>query len=164
VEGLVQATAAKKAKASKSAKTGPASKAVTPPDDAALSAELGKAWSVWTKLVTAVEVEFAPLERLWFPSKTLALGRYCRLMRKDRTFLYLLPEKGKLIVAVVLGERAYGLAMKSTLPAAVKKMLQECKVYPEGRFVRFPVTAADIPAVVQLVELKTMPKLRSERG
>lgn len=158
MEGLVQAKTAKKAKSAKQAKAGPASKAVTPPDDAALSAELGKAWSVWTKLVKAVETEFAPLERLWFPSKTLAFGKYCRLMRKDRTFVYLLPEKGKLMVTVGLGERSYGLAMKSTLPAPVKKMLQESKVYPEGRFVRFPVTAVDIPAVVQLVELKTTPK------
>jgi hypothetical protein len=152
------AAATKKAKASKGAKTGPASKAVTPPSDAELSAELGKAWSVWTKLVTAVEIKYAPLERLWFPSKTLAFGKYCRLMRKDRTFVYLLPEKGKLIVTVGLGERAYGLAMKSTLPAPVKKMLQECKVYPEGRFVRFPVKAADVPTIVKLVELKTTPK------
>jgi hypothetical protein len=152
------AKTAKKAKPAKSGKSGPASKAIAPPDEAELAAFLGKAHSVWTKLATAVETQFAPLERLWFPAKTLAFGKYCRLMRKDRTFLYLVPEKGAVMVTVILGERAFGLAMESTLPAAIKQMLKEAKVYSEGHCIHFPAKAADVPAVLQLVELKTTPK------
>lgn len=152
------AAAAKKAKPAKGGKSGPASKAVTPPSEAVLATFLGKAQSVWTKLTTAVEKEFAPLEQLWFPAKTLSFGKYCRLMRKDRTFLYLVPERGAVMVTVILGERAFGLAMESTLPTPIKQMLKEAKVYSEGHCIRFPVKAADVPVVVQLVQLKMTPK------
>jgi len=154
---------AKKAKAaavkkSPPKKSAPLRKDVKAPSDTELSAVLGKAWTAWTKIVEAVEDRFAPLERVWFPSKTMPFGKYCRLMRGKRTFLYLLPANGELVVTVGLGERAYQLAMESSLPTGIKKMLTECKPYPEGRFIRMPVTARDAGIVVKLVELKTTPK------
>ena len=152
------AKTAKKVKTAKRAKSASVKKTVAAPSDAELKAQLGKAWSAWSKITAAVEARFAPLERVWFPAKTLSFGKFCRLMRKDRTFLYLLADKGEVKVTVVLGERAYGLAMKSTLPAPIKQMLKEAKVYSEGHCIHFPVSAADAPAVVQLVELKTAPK------
>ena len=157
-EGLVPAAAAKKNKVTKNTKAGPASKAVIPPTDVELAAELGKAWPVWTKVIAAVEKKFAPLERVWLPAKSIPFGKYCRLIRKKRTLLYLLPAEGEARVAVVLGERAFELAMASSLPDCIKKMLTESKVYPEGRFIRFSVTSGDVSTVVKLVEMKTTPK------
>lgn len=129
-----------------------------PPTDAELKAVLGKAGTVWSEIVRAVEEKFAPLDKEWKPSK-LAFGRVCLLQHKKRTLLYLIPDKEQFLVAIVLGERAYGLAMASSLPAAIKKMLSEARPYAEGRGIRFPVNSvSDIPVVAKLVEIKTTPK------
>jgi hypothetical protein len=129
-----------------------------PPSGAELKAVLGKAGAVWSGIVRTVEEKFAPLDKVWKPSK-LAFGRVCLLQHKKRTLLYLIPDKGQFAVAVVLGERAYGLAMASSLPAAIKKMLSEARPYAEGRGIRFPVNSlSDIPVVAKLVEIKATPK------
>jgi hypothetical protein len=129
-----------------------------PPTDVELKAVLGKAGTVWSGIVRAVEEKFAPLDKEWKPSK-LAFGRVCLLQHKKRTLLYLIPDKEQFLVAIVLGERAYGLAMASSLPAAIKKMLSEARPYAEGRGIRFPVNSvSDIPVVAKLVEIKTTPK------
>jgi len=83
----------------------------------------------------------------------------CLLQHKKRTLLYLTPEKEKIRVAIVLGERAYGLAMASSLPAAIKKMFSEARAYAEGRGIRFLVSSAgDVPTVKKLTEIKITPK------
>lgn len=120
---------------------------------------LGKAGAVWAGIVHAVEEKFAPLDQVWKPAKTAFDGRMCLLQYKKRTLLYLIPQKGQVLVAVVLGERAYGLAMDSSLPAAIKKMLSEAKPYVEGRGIRFAADSlSDVPVIAKLVELKTAPK------
>jgi hypothetical protein len=155
-----RAVAPKRAKAApaRTAKVAPVRKDVKAPSDAELAEVLGEAWPVWTKLMAAMEQRFAPLERVWFPSKTLFFGKYCRLMRKDRTFLWLLPDRDELKVMIGLGDRAYHLAMESSLPERFKKMFSEAKVYAEGRFGRFAAKTSDVAAIVKSVELKTTPK------
>jgi len=128
------------------------------PADAELKGALGKSAGLWTAIVETIGKGFAPLEQEWRPSK-LDFGRMCLLRHKDRTLLYLLPMAGQLLVGVVLGERAYGLAMASALPAAIKKMLSDAKPYAEGRGIRFTVKSAkDVASVALLVKLKTAPK------
>lgn len=69
------------------------------------------------------------------------------------------PDKEKIWIAIVLGERAYGIAISSSLPTAIKKMFSEAKPYAEGRGIRFPVSSiSDIPVIAKLVEIKTTPK------
>jgi hypothetical protein len=129
-----------------------------PPTDAELRAVLGKAEAVWSAIVRAIEEKFAPLDKEWKPSK-LGFGRVCLLRHKKRTLLYLIPDKGLIVVAVVLGERAYELAMAASLPAAIKKMFSEAKPYAEGRGIRFPVNSlSEVPVIAKLVEIKTTPK------
>jgi len=136
----------------------PAKKVAKPPADAELRAFLGKAGAAWSAIVRAVEEKFAPLDQEWKPSK-LGCGRMCLLRHKKRTLLYLTPDKGQVLVAVVLGERAFELAMSASLPAAIKKMLAEAKPYAEGRGIRFPVDSVrGVPVVAKLVEIKTAPK------
>jgi hypothetical protein len=80
------------------------------------------------------------------------------LQHKKRTLLYLIPQKRKVLVAIVLGARAFGQAKASALPAAIKTLLIEAKPYAEGRGIRFPVSSArDIPAIAKLVEIKIAP-------
>lgn len=89
----------------------------------------------------------------------IASGQVCLLRHKKRTLRYLLPEKASVTVAIVLGERAYGLAMASTLSAAVKTSLSEARPYAEGRGIRVPVKAPrDLATIRKLVAIKLTPK------
>jgi hypothetical protein len=129
-----------------------------PPTDAELRVALGSADVLWSDIVNAVEDLASPLDTEWKPSKT-EFGRICLLQHKKRTLLYLTPEKEKIRVAVVLGERAYGLAMASSLPGAIKKMFSEARAYAEGRGIRFVVSSAsDVSTVKKLTEIKIATK------
>ena len=131
---------------------------VKPPTDAELRAALGPADVLWSGIVHVVEEAASPLVTEWKPSKT-EFGRMCLLQHKKRTLLYLTPEKETVRVAIVLGERAYGLAMASSLPAAIKKMFSEARPYAEGRGIRFAVSSSsDVSTVKKLVGIKTTPK------
>jgi hypothetical protein len=131
---------------------------VQPPNESELKAMLGSAFALWSGIIGVVEKACAPLDQQWKPSKA-AFGRICLHQYRKRTLLYITPDKEKVWVAIVLGERAYALAMASSLPAAIKKMLSEARPYAEGRGIRFPVSSlGDIPAISKLVEIKTTPK------
>jgi hypothetical protein len=131
---------------------------VKSPTDAELKTVLGSADALWSGIVRAVEDTVSPLDTKWKPSKA-GFGRICLLQHKKRTLLYLTPNKQKITVAIVLGERAYGLAVTSSLPAVIKKMISEAKPYAEGRGIRFSVSSpSEIPTIKKLVEIKTTPK------
>ena len=131
---------------------------VKSPTEAELNAVLGSASVLWFGIVHAVEEMFAPLDKQWKPSKA-GFGRMCLLQYKKRTLLYITPDKEKVWIAIVLGERSYGLAMASSLPIAIKRMFSEARPYAEGRGIRFPVSSlSDIPMIAKLVEIKTTPK------
>jgi hypothetical protein len=130
---------------------------VKPPNEAELQAGLGSAFALWCSIIRIVEDAYAPIDRLWKPSKAV-FGRVCLLQRKKRTLLYLTPDKEKVWIAIVLGERAYKLAMASSLPAAIKKMFSEAKPYAEGRGIRFSASSpSDVSTIKKLVEIKTTP-------
>jgi len=131
---------------------------VKPPSEAELKAVLGSAFALWSGIVGVVEEACTPLDQLWKPSKA-EFGRICLLQHKKRTLLYITPDKERVWVAIVLGDRAYDLAMASSLPAAIKKMFTEARPYAEGRGILFPVSSlSDIPVIAKLVEIKTTPK------
>jgi hypothetical protein len=128
------------------------------PNEAELKAVLGSAFSLWSGIISVVEKAGMPPDQLWKPSKA-AFGRICLLQYKKRTLLYITPDRERVWVAIVLGDRAYDLAMASSLPAAIKKMFVEARPYAEGRGIRFTVTKlSDIPTIAKLVEIKTTPK------
>jgi hypothetical protein len=123
-----------------------------------LAATLGQAEVVWHGIVDAIEDRFSPLEFQWRPSHS-DFGRICLLQHKKRTLVYLTPQKQEITVAVILGERAYDIAMASTIPEPIKKMFRDARPYAEGRGIRFPARSMrDIALVAQLVEIKTRPK------
>jgi hypothetical protein len=127
------------------------------PTNKELADFLGPAAAHWADVIRAVEAVIAPMELAWKPSK-MEFGRMALLQHKKRTLLYLIPQKRKVLVAIVLGARAYGQAKSSALPAAIKTLLVEAKPYAEGRGIRFLVgSARDIPAIAKLVEIKIAP-------
>jgi len=83
----------------------------------------------------------------------------CLLRHKKRTLLYMTPDKEKVWIAIILGERAYGLAMTSSLPVTIKRLFSDAKPYAEGRGIRFPVSSlSEVAMITQLVRIKTTPK------
>ena len=69
------------------------------------------------------------------------------------------PDKEKIWIAVVLGERAVAIAAASALPSGIKKLIAEARPYAEGRGIRFPLSSSrDIRVVTELVTIKTTPK------
>lgn len=128
------------------------------PTKAELQAVLGDAGEVWNAIVRAIEEKFSPLEKAWKPSRA-EFGRICLLQHKKRTLLYMTPDKEKIWIAVVLGERAVAIAATSALPGRIKKLIAEARPYAEGRGIRFPVSSSsDIRVVTDLVAIKTTPK------
>ena len=128
-----------------------------PPSDADLERVMGSAWSVWNEIIRHAETSHAPLTKTWKPSKA-EFGRMCLLQHGKRTLAYLTPGKGLIWVAVILGERAFRLAMASSLPDGIKSLLLEAKPYAEGRGIRFSVDSLDdLAAIAKLLELKTTP-------
>jgi hypothetical protein len=131
---------------------------VKSPGDEELKTCLGSAFALWSGIIKALDERHSPLVLEWRPSKA-EFGRICLVQHKKRALLYLTPDKEKVWVAVVLGERAYSIAMASSLPAAIKKMFSEAKPYAEGRGIRFQVSSLkDIPVIAKLMEIKTTPK------
>lgn len=128
------------------------------PSKKELQTELGIAVDLWDQIITALEKEHGLLDKQWKTSKS-SFGRICLLKQKKRTLIYMIPEKEKINIAVVLGERAAGLALDGVLPEEIKTMIREVRPYAEGRGIRFPVSsAADIPTIINLVKYKTTPK------
>jgi hypothetical protein len=130
---------------------------VDPPSKAELESALGAALPLWQALVRLTEATCSPLGQAWQPSKA-AFGRMCLLQCKKRTLLYLTPDQDQVWVAIVLGERAFRLAMASGLPEVIKKLLLAAKPYAEGRGIRFSISSAEeLPIVAKLLEIKTTP-------
>lgn len=126
-----------------------------PPSSAELEGVMGSALSVWNAVIEHAETTYAPLTMTWKPSKT-EFGQICLLKYKKRTLAYLTPGRGLVWIAVILGERAFQLAMASSLPDGIKKMLLEAKPYAEGRGIRFSVNSLnDLASIVKLLEAKT---------
>lgn len=128
---------------------------VEPPGKAELESVLGSALPLWFAIIHMAEATCAPLSKVWKPSKS-EFGRICLLQSKKRTLLYLTPDVDRVWIAIILGERAYQLAMASALPDAVKKLCLDAKPYAEGRGIRFPIgSLTEISTVAKLLEIKT---------
>jgi len=130
-------------------------KGIEAPSKAELEGLLGSAIPLWDGILELARKSHAPLDPVWKPSKT-AFGCMCLLQQKKRTLLYLIPEDGEIRIAIVLGERAFQLAMASSLPEVIKSLLLEAKPYVEGRGIRFPITSREeLPMIAELLRIKT---------
>jgi hypothetical protein len=130
---------------------------VVPPSQTELEATLGSAFPLWKAIIRRMDETCGPLGQVWKPSKA-DFGKMCLLQSRKRTLLYLTPDLDQVWVAIVLGERAFSLAMASSLPEQIKHLLRAAKPYAEGRGIRFSISSAgELPTVARLVEIKTTP-------
>ena len=120
--------------------------------------ELGSSLLFWDHIVASLSETHGSIEEEWKTSKS-DFGWMCLLKHKKRTLVYLTPDKSEIRVAIVLGERAVGLALASRLPAEIKLLIEAARPYAEGRGIRFPVASVeDVATVIDLVAIKTSPK------
>lgn len=131
---------------------------INEPSASQLADRLGKAINIWAKVIDSVSENCGAVVQVW-KSSTIDFGWVCLLKQKKRTLLYMMPEDGVIRVAIVLGERAVGLALASDLNEKIKNLIREARQYAEGRGIRFEVRSADdVSSVVQLIRIKTTPK------
>jgi hypothetical protein len=123
-----------------------------------LASELGAAQDIWNGIIASVVEQVGSIDQEWRSSKA-RFGWICLLKQKKRTLLYLTPEEGLVRVAIVLGERAVGLALASDIPSGIKTLIRDARPYAEGRGIRLPVSSAgDVLVVRALVVIKTTPR------
>ena len=124
----------------------------------AVASELGAAQAAWNVIVATLTGKFGEIDIEWKASKG-SFGWACLLKHKKRTLVYLTPEKEKILVGIVLGERAVTLALASKVPREIKKLISDAPKYAEGRGFRFCVSSeAEASTVTELVVIKCTPQ------
>ena len=124
------------------------------PDDKVLAQALGDTKALWDELIRHIETTYPPVTHRWSASKTSAFG-LLRLIRKERTILYLLPREGHFLTAFVFGEKATAAVRASDVPAAMVTALNDARPYAEGRGVRLETrTRQDVATMKKLAAIK----------
>ena len=124
------------------------------PQDAELSAVLGKTFALWSQLRESVGSKSIPVTPEWgYTSKSTGWG--LRVKLRDRIILYMTPCKGYFLVSFALGEKAVKAVLESDLPAPARSLIENAKKYAEGRGVRLEVRSAkDLRVVQKLADAK----------
>jgi len=125
-----------------------------PPKDAELATALKDSFLFWNELKKLIALRFKPLSIEWgFTSKTTGWGM--RLKNKDRTILYMTPRDGHFLASFALGEKAVKAAHEDDLPVSVLKIIDNAKIFAEGRGVRLEVrNGRDVRNVEKLAAIK----------
>ena len=121
----------------------------TTPNDEDLAVALGPAKRLWDELVRDLTRECG-IDPEWGSSSTKA-GWSLRLKRKERIIVYLIPNRGSVQVALVLGDKAVKAAQQSSLPAHIQKTISDARRYAEGTGVRINVQGREDVAAIRLL-------------
>lgn len=124
------------------------------PSEDEVTAALGSAKVVWDRFIAELAEEEGVDGKEW-SSYSPKAGWSLRLKKKKRTIVWLGPCEGSFRVALILGDKAMKVARECTLPARVKKILEEAPKYAEGTGVRIDVKGMkDIAFLKKLAEIK----------
>jgi len=138
------------------------------PKPGEVNAVLGKTAKLWQQLIGCLSENYAPITEEWNFAGA-RFGWSLRLKHRDRIIFYLIPQAGRFLVGVVLGEKAARAAHERRLSVSVLKLIDAAPRYAEGRGIRFTVTTKkDLAAALELAGLKMgwesfSGKLNSER-
>ena len=137
-----------------------------PPAPAELARRLAGAAPLWKALVAHVAKAYPPVEEVWNFAGA-KFGWSLRLVQKGRVLVYVTPQEGKLLVGLVLGEKAVAAARDAGLAPALLAAIEAAPRYAEGRGLRIPVAEGDdLAGIERLVSLKAAapPRAASPRG
>ena len=124
------------------------------PSAAELAARLGRSAAHWDLLKRTLHERYGPLRDEWsFGGEKY--GWSFRLKEKKRNLIYLIPQDGCFLAALVFGEKAVEVIRHSDVPVEWIRRVEEAKRYAEGRGVRFEIrTGRDLTAVLKLTAIK----------
>lgn len=126
------------------------------PTDDEVRGVLGKAYSVWAELISAVSDRIGPLSHVWgYTSKTTGWG--LRFKLKDRVILYMTPQAGQFLVSFALGEKAVAEAQRRKISPTLLQVIDAAPRYAEGRGVRIEVSDKH-----QVRDLAILAEIKSE--
>jgi hypothetical protein len=127
------------------------------PGPEALAGALGPAAAQWDRLREEMVRRHPALEGTW----AYAAARYgwsFRLALKGRILLTLVPQEGRFLAGVVLGERAARAAAGGGAGPRLRALIEAAPRYAEGRGFRIPVAdPEDLADVLEAAALKTAP-------
>jgi hypothetical protein len=124
------------------------------PDAAMLRDALGLAHARWQQLTSHILGVRPQVQFVW-KMATANGGWSLRAMDGKRNLLYLIPQEGTFLVAVVLGDKGVAAAQAAGLPEHVLAALNSARRYAEGTGIRLEVAGdADLAWVKQLLALK----------
>jgi hypothetical protein len=128
-----------------------------PPTPAELRRALGSAASAWSGLVTHIHATYGPVVEQWHFASA-RFGWSFRIGKPGRVILYLIPQTGRFLVGIVLGDRAVAAARSARLPARVLDLIAAAPRYAEGTGLRLPVSrASELASIRKLAALKMAP-------
>jgi hypothetical protein len=126
----------------------------TKPGNAELKAALGPAKPIWDRLLTGLDEQFGVRDYEWkcYSPKS---GWSLRVKRNSRTIVWLGPSDGYFTVLFILGKEAMQAARKAKLSKAMREVLDEAPMYPEGAAVRVRVNSSrSLGTVKKLAAIK----------
>lgn len=131
-----------------------------PPDEAAIRATLGPAWSLWQRLSDGIGARYGVRGEPLFAGRDS--GWAVRFRRSGKALLTLAPQAdGGFRALVVIGPSAWQAASAVELGPVLSSAWESAKPYPDGRWLFVPVadeqTAADVE---RLIALKSPPPRR----
>ena len=125
------------------------------PTDKEIASALGNMKPLWDQLIATLRSDEYEIRDSEWKCPAPKYGWSLRLKRAGRNILYLVPGQQSVRVASVLGKKAVAAAMAADIPNAMKKLIKESPVYPEGTGVRFEVKSAeDVAIAIKLAKLK----------
>jgi len=128
-----------------------------PPAEPELRRALGPSAALWRGLIEHAAAAYPPIEEHWNHAGA-KFGWSLRLKQRDRVLLYLIPQTGRFLAGIVLGDRALAAARETGLPATVLAALAAAPRYAEGTGLRLPVASpTDLDAIQRLLAFKAAP-------
>ena len=125
-----------------------------PPTNADLVAALGPAKAAWDQLLTDLAQEHGVQGHEW-KCHSPKWGWSLRVLRKQRTIVWLSPVQCGFQVLFILGAKAMLAARQAKLPQRIVQILDAAPKYPEGTGVRLVMKSAQSLGVLnQLAAIK----------
>jgi hypothetical protein len=124
------------------------------PAESAVAKKLGSTYPIWEGIKKFVFEKYEGAAEEWkFTGKNYGWG--FRLKDKKRVIIYMTPQKGYFIVALIFGDKAYKEILKSGISEDIKQTLGKARVYVEGRGIRIEVHNNEpVRDIKQLIEIK----------
>jgi hypothetical protein len=126
------------------------------PNDEILKNELGSGRLFFDRITGHIESVYGKITPEWkFYGKSS--GWILKLQTDRKNVMFVIPQKGSLIVAITLGEKAIIAALDSGLPNRIKEDFKAAKKYVEGRTIQIVVdTNEKCDSILSIIEFKML--------